>query len=571
MDIAIDFGTSYTKLGCLQDGRFLNLAGSDVNIPSVATWLPSTGKLYFGNLALRLQEPGAYTSRFFKLMLKRSPSFQLGPYPLPELMREYFRFLVDEYIKPHGIAVSSLVLSVPNYFGLHARRLLIEAAFAATGTENIRLLPEPAAALLGHNDIHSNQVLTGDVLCIDIGGGTTDFSFLSLSGQGKKILLESQLQIGNDAFSGSELDRGVLRNIFFPAFTMQTGSLIPDDLILEKNLRAHDRYRLNQLMQKAEAARIELSQKGHCRCDIPDFYNGQSLVYDLEPNLFDTQMETIFNRLRDTFLINVRGKAERLGLFKGGRWTLDYVLLLGGASLTRGVKEIISRLCPGVMIISPFERDSAVVRGLCRWSNEDLSNKTVIKNIYPFDFYIEKKSNEADTFCLEKIPFDTGNLELDLEQTYPIFSFPVQSDYNLAANPGDLHCRVYELSEGENPAEVTPDRFLGQEMLLGTEDYDNLTGDNVTVYLNLVKSRLELTGYDTAARGRKSLLDWQRELPDHQQAAASLLENYPFIDKRLKNDFYQHLQQANGSEAYKSWENTVLYKMLYLIQILEGK
>ncbi|NLW91637.1 MAG: Hsp70 family protein [Syntrophomonadaceae bacterium] len=571
MDLAIDFGTSYTKLGCLQDGRFINLAGSDINVPSVATWLPSTNKLYFGRLALRLQEPGAHTARFFKLMLKRGPSFHLGPYALPELMSQYFSFLVDEYITSRRAAISSLVLSVPNYFGLHARRLLLEAAQAATGTTNIRLLPEPVAALLGHNHNHPAQALTGDILCIDIGGGTTDFSFLSLSGQGKEILLEAQFQIGNDAFSGSELDRGVLHNIFSPAFTMQTGMVMPDNLMLEKNLDAFERYRLNSLMQKAEDTRIKLGQQGYLHCDIPDFCQGQSLVLDLEPEFFDKQMEPIFTRLRDYFLNNVRTKAERLGFYRNGQWELDHVLLLGGASLTRGVKEMISHLCPGVMIISPREMDSAVVRGLCHWSDEGFSAKTTIKNIYPFDFYIEKKATESDSFCLEKIPFDTSNLELDLEQIYPIFSFPFQSDYNLAADSENLHCRIYEISEGEDPNDVTPDRFLGQEILLETEDENNLIGENVTICLNLEQSRIELTGCEITGGKTKSLLDWRHELPNHQQAALSLLKDFPLIDKRLKNDFDQHLQQISESSAYKSWENTALYKMLYLIQILEGK
>jgi len=570
MYLAVDFGTSYTKLGCLQGGNFVNLAGSEINIPSVVTYLPSTGQLYFGRLALRLQEPGALTSRFFKLMLKRSPSFQLGPYSLPEIMEGFFAFLINEYVTPRGVAADHLVLSVPNYFGLRTRRLLIDAARAATAAEDIRLVPEPVAALLGHNMTQSDQALEGDVLCIDIGGGTTDFSFLNLSGQGREILLETQFQIGHDAFSGSEMDRGMLHNIFFPAFAMQTGAIIPDSLISEKNLDSRDRYRLNRLMQKAEAARIELGQKGYSRCDIPDFYNGQSLIHYLEPELFDTQMQPIFRRLYDFFLINVRTKAERLGLFHAGRWNLDYVLLLGGASLTRGVKEMIISLCPGVMIISPDEWEGAVVRGLCNWA-EDAGSSPTVRNIYPFDFYIEKKINEAEGFRLEKIPFDTANLELDLGETYPIFTFPIHSDYNLAANPEEFRCRIYELSEGANANETSAERFLGQDILLGTEDNYEVSGDSITVCFNLAQSRLELAGCEAAIMPGKPLAEWRQELPAHQRAAASLLDSLPFIDKRLKNDFKQHLQATVDSNSYKYWEDTALYKMLYLIQLLNGK
>lgn len=569
MHLAIDFGTSYTKLGWAREGRFVNLAGG-MQVPSVVTYLPSTGLLHFGPLALRLQEPGALTLPFFKLMLKRNPSLRLGPYSLPEILQQFFAYLSREYLEPGGVAPDGLLLSVPNYFGLRSRRLLLDAARAATGLLDIRLVPEPVAALLGHNDSHPGQALEGEVLCIDVGGGTTDFSFLSLSGHGRQILLETQLQIGNDAFSGSEMDRGMLRHIFFPAFTMQTGALIPDELIKEKNLAARDRFRLNRLMQKAEAVRIELSQKGFSRCELPDFYNGLSLIYELEPDWFDRQMEPVFARLRNYFLSNVKNKAERLGLWQAGHWNLDYVLLLGGASQTRGITEMINELCPGVMIISPQERDYAVVRGLCAWAEDSLAHKPSIKNIYPFEFYIEKKTDTAEAVHLEKIPFDTSNLELNPEETYPIFSFPVHSNYNLAAHPGDFHCRIYELCEGEKADEATDERFLGQEILLGTEEVYEISGDSVTVLLNLQQSRLELAGCAIETSAHK-LADWWQDLPAHQRAASQLVKDYPFIDKRLKNDFSNHLQTLEDTCPYKSWDNTALYKMLCLIQILGGK
>lgn len=568
MDLGIDFGTSYTKLGCLENGAFINLAGKDGYVPSVVTYLPSTGRLYFGHLALRLQEPGALTSRFFKLELKRNPAFRLGPYSLPEIMRSFFQFLAQEYISPLDKRIDRLILSVPNYFGLRARRLLADAAREATGAGDVYLLPEPVAALLGHNHLYSTQTLEGDILSIDIGGGTTDFSFLCLSGQGCRLLLETQFQIGNDAFSGSELDRGVLRNIFFPAFTMQTGNLIPNQFFSEKELSPRDRYKFNRLMQKAEAVRIELGQKDSIHCDIPDFYNGHSLIYNLEAEMFDTQLEPVFSRLSNYFVTNVKNRAESLGVFKSGRWNLDYVLLLGGASLTRGVAGMIAKLCPGVMVISPPEKDSAVVRGLCTWMDDELINQTTVRHIYPFNFYIEKKTGESETTALEKIPFDTANLELDINGIFPVFSFPIHSDYNLAASPENFHCRVYELTEEEDENQATGERFLGQDLALEIDLPCTLMEDTATLCLNLKQSRLELMGDEMQETKTNMITDWWLELPERQAAAAELLNEYPFIDKRLKHDFTQHLKQQ---ATYKSYDATALYKMLYLIQILSGK
>lgn len=100
MHLGIDWGTSYTKLGYWDNGRLINLAGEGESIPTVVTFLPSTGRLYFGNPALRLNEPDACSAQFFKLELKRNPGYRLGPFDLPGILQEFFTFLEKEYVAP---------------------------------------------------------------------------------------------------------------------------------------------------------------------------------------------------------------------------------------------------------------------------------------------------------------------------------------------------------------------------------------------------------------------------------------------------------------------------------------
>ena len=87
--------------------------------------------------------------------------------------------------------------------------------------------------------------------------------------------------------------------------------------------------------------------------NIPGFYRQDSLIFDLPAELFMAQLEPVFSRLRNYINQHVREKAEYLGLFQEGRFLLDYLLLLGGASQTRRVRQLIAEICPGPEIAHP--------------------------------------------------------------------------------------------------------------------------------------------------------------------------------------------------------------------------
>jgi molecular chaperone DnaK (HSP70) len=82
------------------------------------------------------------------------------------------------------LASQSIVLAVPASFDAGARELTVEAAFAA-GMEDVTLLEEPQAALYawieGVGADFRRSLHVGDVvLIIDVGGGTADFSAVTV-------------------------------------------------------------------------------------------------------------------------------------------------------------------------------------------------------------------------------------------------------------------------------------------------------------------------------------------------------------------------------------------------------
>ncbi len=105
------------------------------------------------------------------------------------------------------LADQSLLITVPASFDPDARQLVLEAAESA-GFPQVVLLEEPQAAFYAwlhhHNDSWRKQLSINDrVLVIDIGGGTTDFTLISVKEEDGDLSLErvavgSHLLLGGD-------------------------------------------------------------------------------------------------------------------------------------------------------------------------------------------------------------------------------------------------------------------------------------------------------------------------------------------------------------------------------------
>ncbi|TPV97260.1 MAG: Hsp70 family protein [Myxococcales bacterium FL481] len=106
------------------------------------------------------------------------------------------------------LADQSVVLTVPASFDAVARELTVEAAARAGLSETPRLLEEPQAAmyawLAGRGNKWRDELSVGDVvLVIDIGGGTTDFSLISVTDREGDVELE-RIAVGDHILLGGD-------------------------------------------------------------------------------------------------------------------------------------------------------------------------------------------------------------------------------------------------------------------------------------------------------------------------------------------------------------------------------
>ena len=131
-----------------------------------------------------------------------------------EASAEYLRHLRDAWNATmardepgHRLEAQEIVLTVPASFDEAARELTVEAAKRA-GYVNVTLLEEPQAAfycwIVTHQEGWQKQVRGGELILVcDIGGGTTDFSLITVvetpTGPGfRRVAVGDHLMLGGD-------------------------------------------------------------------------------------------------------------------------------------------------------------------------------------------------------------------------------------------------------------------------------------------------------------------------------------------------------------------------------------
>lgn len=557
MKLAIDWGTSYTKIGHLKEGTLINLAGPHSAIPTAAAYNPASG-ICFGTNALRLQD--SISIQQFKLELKRNPEFCLGPFNMKKLLEEYFSYLNQKYILPTDELIESVTVGVPNYFGLNARRLLLDVLSRCFNTTQVELLPEPVAAAIGYN-LDPLNPLRGEVLSLDIGGGTCDFSFLSIDGVDYAV--ESQLQTGYDAFSGNEIDRAIVYNILWPEFVMQTGYL-PTHFPLSGTMSPRQAFQYNRMLQAARRLKLELGHQKEVYINLPDFYDSQSLQMLIKRDTFFARTKSVFDSLASFIDSTVKERAQRLGLMYDNKWDIDGILLVGGASFTPGVYELLAKSFPHIPLTLPEDREFHVLKGLAAWAdNRDRSCS--VKTVYPFTFYIER-FNGGQTGVLEKIPFDLQNLKLELNEKYQVLTLDRDTPFNLSPNPECFNIRIYE---GDAETANLSDRFSGRDLVLEVDAPRSTLPEQMAVYLDLSRATLELEDanqitINAATQETSDSLNHKQAAWYHQLEQA---RPNPVLMQDYKN-YLDSLSQS-GPQHFSGHDKSTLYKLYALIDIFQ--
>ena len=434
MFAGFDYGTSHCSIGLPQASgvRLVPLEDGDPFIPSALfaprprhqldgeqiAFTPETlNALKFGRQALNeyLDDP---TEGYFV----KSPKSFLGAAGLSESIKSRFIIVVAAMmanVKRHaervaGESVDQVIIGRPVNFqtagdGSDNRALdqanqqaltMLAGAAREAGFEEVGFLYEPLAAALEYED---KLVDERRVLVIDIGGGTTDCSFVVVGPERKASTRRSADLLGHagERIGGNDYDQQLGLRTLMPHFgygaVMGDGLPVPSnyfvDAISTNNVAAQQRFysrhmqeRLDacqragvdavghllrvresrltyRLAQSAEALKIRLSNAASAKSDL-------SYV---APGLVATGAREDLAQSCERLLDHLHALVSRV-LTQAGT-SPDVAYLTGGMSRASVVRAFLREMLPGVELVDS-DHFASVTQGLALWAKRMFGERT---------------------------------------------------------------------------------------------------------------------------------------------------------------------------------------------------
>jgi len=141
---------------------------------------------------------------------------KLSPLETSRRYLEHLRAAWDFKMPDAPFTEQEIFLTVPASFDAVARELTLQAAEQA-GFKNLLLLEEPQAAFYAWIERHPNwreQVRVGDlILVIDVGGGTTDFTLITVTEQSGSLQLDRVAVGEHILLGGDNMDLALARHL----------------------------------------------------------------------------------------------------------------------------------------------------------------------------------------------------------------------------------------------------------------------------------------------------------------------------------------------------------------------
>lgn len=217
------------------------------------------------------------------------------------------------------IPVTKTVMAVPADFDEQQRNFTKQAAMLA-GLEVLRIINEPTAAALAYG--LNNKGGVNNVLVIDIGGGTSDISLLSVQGG----MFSTQSIAGNNHLGGQDFNQRLLSYL--------------QSIIEGKYQEPLDALNLQTLLLAVEEAKLNLTREESTLVNIPLSLRkakGQhhvTFTYNLTRRTFEKINEDLFAKivtLIDTVLKPIDVLSSEI----------DEIVLVGGSTRIPRIRELI--------------------------------------------------------------------------------------------------------------------------------------------------------------------------------------------------------------------------------------
>ncbi|XP_061618754.1 heat shock 70 kDa protein 14 [Phyllopteryx taeniolatus] len=238
-----------------------------------------------------------------------------------------------------GSDVTDAVITVPFEFGHPQKRALREAAEAA-GFNVLRLIHEPAAALLAYNIGHDCSAPKSHVLVYKLGGTSLSVTALQVNGGMFRVLnTQTDHSIGGERFTQALAQH--LAAEFKRTFKHDVTS----------NARA-----MLKLMNGADMAKHSLSTLGSANCFVDSLHDG----VDFDCNVSRARFELLCSSLFNKSIQPIRRLLEETKL---STRDINKVILCGGSARIPRLQQMLRDMFPDVELLSSAPPDEVIAVG----------------------------------------------------------------------------------------------------------------------------------------------------------------------------------------------------------------
>lgn len=288
-----------------------------------------------------------------------------------------------------GTEVHKAVITVPAYFNDTQRQATKDAATIA-GIEVMRIINEPTAAALayGLNKNKSTTKKEQNVLIVDIGGGTTDFSILCIDDG----VFEVKSTAGDTHLGGEDIDN-ILVDWCIQEFTSKNPTV---------NLKNNDRVR-KRLKNACERAKRNLSVALTSVIELENIIENRDFSLTLSRAKFNSLCDSIFQRCILPIVKVIKDA-------KLSKESIDEVVMVGGTSRIPRIRELISEFFNGKQLNYSINPDEAIAYGATVQahilvggdsSKSDPTSDILLLDVTPFSIGIQT-SGEVMTTLIKR-------------------------------------------------------------------------------------------------------------------------------------------------------------------------
>jgi molecular chaperone DnaK len=364
INYGIDLGTTNSAIAKFTKGEvhvFNNPTDFGRNtLPSVVGFRKD--KIFVGNQAKTYYEkdPKSVVG-VFKRKMGTSESFKIKAINESKTPVDLSAIVLKElktFIHP-GEKLDAAVITIPASFDTTQSLATKEAGLQA-GFKQVILLQEPIAASLAYANMKKeNDLVDGQWLVYDFGGGTFDVALIKIK-DGEMRVIDHE---GDNFLGGADFDRLIIEKIIVPRIEAKYSFAGLLDSFQSGSGKLNGKY--YGLLHLAEQAKIQLSAKLSSEIEVSGFVDDNDVDVDEEIILTRSEFNEIIKTYVDTTASMVKKILTRNSLTSSD---VQFTLMVGGSTYIPYVRQHIEELLQ-IPINCEIDPSTAIAIGAAHYAS----------------------------------------------------------------------------------------------------------------------------------------------------------------------------------------------------------